>query len=104
MQTSYGRYSGGVGKQQTTASSYKVTTVEFGESENLTDVAVVALANNFPLHSVVRFSDYYILTDVAVVALANNCSQLTDVSFDDCYKLTDVAVLSSAKKTCLQIA
>ena len=60
--------------------------------ENLTDAAVVALAEGCNQLTSVDFSWCENLTDAAVVALVEGCNQLASVDFEGCVSLTDAAL------------
>ena len=75
----------------------------FGGCRNLTDAALLALANNCSGLTLADFGGCNNLTDVALLALADNynchnCHGLMHAAFSACENLTDNALLALAEK------
>lgn len=72
---------------------------------NVTDTAVIMLADKCREMTHVNFIGCANLTDAAVIAIANNCPQLVQINVVDCNQLTDASVYALADKCrCLREA
>ena len=80
---------------QTSAKCRGLTNVNFGWCPNLTDAAVVELADKCSGLAHAEFDGCENLTDAAALGLAETCRGLTDVNFYRCSKLTEAAKAAS---------
>eukprot|EP00729_Bicosta_minor_P032568 gene32568-biopygen30351 len=75
-----------------------ITYADFSDIEELTDVAVMALADKCPGITHAAFSFCPNLTDAAVIALADKCPGITHANFYECENLTDAAMEAVRKQ------
>ena len=66
--------------------------------ENITDIAVIAIAENFPGLTTIDLSHCVNITDTAVIAIAENCAGLTRIYLGRCFNITDAAVIALAER------
>jgi ribonuclease HIII len=80
-----------------TAWPVKLTSVELSMCSNLTDAAVVAVAEHCAGLTSLSVAGCKNLTDAAVVAVAEHCGGLTSLNVSYCKNLTDAAVVAVAE-------
>lgn len=76
----------------------KITWLDLRDCNELTDAAIIALANKCPNLTSLNLSWRTQLTDAAITALANKCTKLTSLNLMLCYRLTDAAITALPNK------
>ena len=78
---------------------HRLAHVDLSQVYDLTDASVVTIAQSCgPYLRTIKLSRCGRITDLAVIALAENCPGLTDVTVDDCYALTDASIVALVQR------